>query len=206
MTLLDPATWDDKVDVKYLAECSKWLERPVLALCFCQGPERYHHWRVFANGIGGVCIEFEKEWLLGHLGAKYEGLLDDDVAYKSYAEMSRNPPDVLELLFLKSPAYKDECEYRIVRLFEEDEKSDPVRDYDIELDCIRRIVLSPWMPKELYMSVKKVLMSIEGCGKLKVARSTLIENEAWKKFGDDAYGDMKELENSRPEWIRPTDT
>ena len=206
MTLLDPATWDDKVDVTYLAECSKWLERPVLALCFCQGPQRYHHWRVFANGIGGVCIEFEKEWLLGNLGAKYEGLLHNDVAYKSYAEVSKNPPDVLELPFLKRPAYKDECEYRIVRLFEENEKSDLVRDYDIELDCIRRIVLSPWMPKELYMSVRTVLMSIEGCGELKVARSSLIEHEAWKKFGEDAYGDMKELEHGRPEWIRPTDT
>ena len=178
ITLLDPATWDDKVDVHYMRQCSKLLKRPALALCFCQArQERYHHWRVYANGIDGVCIVFDKDWLLGNLDAQYEGLLHDDVVYRSYADVSKNPPGVFELPFIKRRAYKDECEYRIVRLFDEDEKPPPVRDYDIGLNCIRRIVLSPWMPKELYLSVRSVLMAIDGCTGLEVARSSLIETQ-----------------------------
>ena len=201
ITLLDPATWDDKVDVDYMKQCSKWLQRPVLALCFCQGQERYHHWRVYASGTDGVCIVFERERLLHTLSAKYEGLLHDDVTYKSYSEASTNPPDVLDLPFLKRPAYKDEKEYRIVRLFDEDKESAPARDYDIDLSCIRRIVLSPWLPKELCASVRKVLTSIEGCKDLDVRRSALIESEIWKQFGKAAYGEEDKMAASMPDWM-----
>ena len=182
ITLLDPATWDDKVDVDYMKQCSKWLKRPVLALCFCQGPERYHYWRVYASGTDGVCIVFDKERLLHSLD-RYDGLLHDDVTYKSYSEASKDPPIPFELPFLKRLAYKDEKEYRIVRLFDEEDGPAPVRDYDIDLSCIRRIVLSPWLPKELCASVKGVLTSIGGCKELDIIRSPLIESEAWKEFG-----------------------
>ena len=49
-----------------------------------------------------------------------------------------------------------------------------------QLASIRRITLSPWMPKALSDSVKGVLRSIEGCSKLRVFQSTLIANEVWK--------------------------
>ena len=198
ITLLDPATWDDKVDVDYMRRCSQWLERPVLALCFCQGPQRYHHWRVYANGMDGVCIEFDKDWLTHNLNARYDGLVQQDVTYRSYADAKKESPDVLDLLFLKRPAYEDEVEYRIVRIFDEKEKPVPVRDYDIDINCIQRIVLSPWMPKELSRSVTSALKSIDGCEKLDIRRSLLIDSEAWKKFGEEAYG---KLEDSLPEWI-----
>ena len=201
ITLLDPATWDDRVDVDYMKQCSKWLQRPVLALCFCQGPERYHHWRVYGSGTDGVCIVLEKEWLLHNLSVKYEGLLHDDVTYTSYSEASKNPPNVLELPFLKRLAYKDEKEYRIVRMFDEDEEPAPARDYDIDLSCIRRIVLSPWLQKDLFASVRRALTSIEGCEKLEVRRSTLIESERWKQFGEAAYGDEEKMAASMPDWM-----
>lgn len=129
------------------------------------------------------------EWLLHNLSVKHEGLLHDDVIYKSYSEASKNPPDVLELPFLKRPAYKDEKEYRIVRMFDEDEQPAPSQEYDIDLSCIRRMVLSPWLPKELFASVRRVLTNIEGCEKLDVRRSALIESERWKQFGEAAYGE-----------------
>ena len=74
------------------------------------------------------------------------------------AVVARTP--TLDLLFLKSPAYEDEDEYRIVRIFDEAETSAPVRDYDIDLNCIQGIVLSPWMPKELSWSVINLEISI----------------------------------------------
>lgn len=206
ITLLDPATWDDKVDVHYMRQCSKLLKSPVLALCFCQAPqERYHHWRVYANGIDGVCIIFNKDWLLGNLDVDYDGLMHDGVVYRSYADVSRNPPDVLKLPFIKRTAYKDEREYRIVRLFDEDEGPASVRDYDIDLDCVRRVVLSPWMPKGLYLSVKSVLRSIDGCAGLRVTRSLLIEHGKWKRFGEEAIGEQERLAEEMPSYITSLD-
>lgn len=194
ITLLDPATWDDKVDVDYMTQYSESLGRPVLALCFFQSRyQRYHHWRVYANGIDGVCIVFHKDWLLGNLDAQYQGLRHNNVVYRSYRDASKKPPILSELPFLKRPAYRDEREYRIVRVFDEDEKPAPARDYDIDLNCIRSILLSPWMPEELYLSVRTVLLSIDGCAGLKVDRSSLIEHEAWKKLGEDAYNEQEKL-------------
>src|SRR4051794_13800925 len=57
ITLLDPQSWDDKNDSRYLTFCQEKNNfRTVLALCFAQSSETYHHWHVFAHGKGGVCI------------------------------------------------------------------------------------------------------------------------------------------------------
>ena len=204
ITLLDPATWDDKVDVKVLAECGRLLGRRVLALCFAQGAQKYHHWRVFAGGMDGVCIEFNKEWLLGNLDARYEGLWHDDVKYMTYAKVSGNRPDMFELPFVKRKAYKDEKEYRIVRMFDEDKEPFAVRDYDIDLNCIRCVVLSPWMPKELRLSVRAILKSIEGCGELSVVASFIRDSESWRTLADDIYH-KEEMDLKVPDRIASAD-
>lgn len=54
----------------------------------------------------------------------------------------------------------------------------------ISLSCISRITLSPWLSHPLAKAVKNALRSQKGCGKLKVYRSTLIENESWKQLGN----------------------
>ena len=207
ITLLDPATWDDKVDVDYMRQVGRWVGRRVLALCFCQSrAEKYQHWRVYASGMDGVCIVFHKEHLTHNLSVRYEGLLQDNVTYGNLAAASERmgrPVDLFGLPFLKRAAYKDECEYRIVRLFNEEEGPASMRDYDIDLGSIERIVLSPWMPKELGASVRTVLMSIDGCEKLNVTRSALIDNERWKKFGDDVYRQEKKMMESAQEMMTP---
>jgi hypothetical protein len=38
--------------------------KTVLALCFTQATEHYHHWHVFAGGSSGVCIGFDRDALL----------------------------------------------------------------------------------------------------------------------------------------------
>lgn len=59
VTLLDPDSWDDRNDASYMAlyKERKTL-KSLLALCFSQVPETYHHWHVFAQGSAGVCIYF----------------------------------------------------------------------------------------------------------------------------------------------------
>jgi hypothetical protein len=43
-------------------------------------------------------------------------------------------------------------------------------------------MLNPWLPKSVADHVKATLKGVEGCRSLKVYRSTLVDNEAWKKF------------------------
>ena len=146
--------------------------------------------------MNGVCIVFHKEYLTHNLSVTCEELLQDDVTYMSHREVDKKQPGVFELPFIKRLAYKDEHEYRIVRMFNEEEAETPARDYDIDLGCIERIVLSPWLPRRLGASIQRVLTSIDGCEKLKVTGSALIADEKWDKFGNEVYRQQKEMEES----------
>src|SRR3954454_22187057 len=65
LTLLNPESWDDSNDSHYLAVYKqKKRLKTVLAACFTQADETYHHWRVFAGGASGVCITFNRDALL----------------------------------------------------------------------------------------------------------------------------------------------
>jgi hypothetical protein len=65
ITLLDPQSWDDSNDSYYLRLYrEKKSLQSVLALCFTQADETYHHWRIFAGGASGVCISFRRNELL----------------------------------------------------------------------------------------------------------------------------------------------
>ena len=150
IALVDPKAWDDKNDVFCMTQYSEFVDDPVAALCFCTGPERYHHWRVFASGVGGVCIEFRGDWLIHELTSMHEELLGNEVTYRHFGAVRRERPNVWELPFLKRNGYRDEKEYRIIRLWlladdwREDgmlvrRKRDEKRQYSIRLDCIKSI-------------------------------------------------------------------
>jgi hypothetical protein len=78
LTLLDPQNWDDNNDAFYmeLYKTKKGL-KSLLALCFAEVRETYHIWKVFAGDANGVCIEFNKELLLGH----FKDMKSDYVKY-----------------------------------------------------------------------------------------------------------------------------
>lgn len=204
ITLLDPDTWDDKVDVDYMKQCREWFKRPVLALCFAQGDrEQYHHWRVYAGGTAGVCIVFHKEWLENTLSLRYgDELLFRDIDYKCLSDVEHDRPDLLELPFIKREAYSDEMEYRIVRMFNAADDDMSRRDYEIDVACIMRVVLSPWMPDPICESVRTVLASIDRCKNVDVVQSELIEIERWKQFGRSARDYYEDMENNMPDFIR----
>src|SRR5438094_441856 len=64
ITLLDPRSWEDSNDSYYLHLYKKKRGlQSLLTLCFTQGPETYHLWRVFASGPSGVCIQFNRSKL-----------------------------------------------------------------------------------------------------------------------------------------------
>lgn len=179
ITLLNPATWDDTNDSYFMAEYKRLKSaQTVLALCFTESEERYHHWRVFSHGADGVRIEFEKPILLNAWAADPQ-IRCATMHYKKIDDLREEPSIALERLpFLKRHPYRDEKEFRVV--FASEQEAVEFKDYPIDLSCVRRITLSPWMPKPLVQSVKEILKGIDGCQTVAVYQSTLTGNEGWK--------------------------
>ena len=104
LTLLDPVTWDDRNDAHFLQQYKdRKNARAVLALCFFKKAERYHHWRIYANGMDGVCIEFDGRQLLSKLTANCD-ILHSRVSYRTVDQIQQSPPNIDDLPFL-NPDY-----------------------------------------------------------------------------------------------------
>lgn len=76
ITLLNPARWDDANDAYFMAEYKRLVgAETVLALCFAETAETYHHWRVFLTRA--------LDWF-AHLGVQVERVMTDNgSAYRS---------------------------------------------------------------------------------------------------------------------------
>lgn len=183
LTLLDPTSWDDRNDSHFL---ELYRERKdlssVLALCFTEKGETYHHWRVFSGGSGGVCIKFEKASLIEHL-SKIRGLRFGPAQYPMMNLLRQRRPNLADLPFLKRYAYKDEGEFRFI--FESDTKL-TTKDFHLPLSCIKKISLSPWTPKSLSTTIIETIKSIPGCEKIRIGHSSLINNKEWRNLGANA--------------------
>ncbi len=184
ITLLDPTSWDDVNDSHYLAAYKrrKKLHR-VLVLCFSQAAETYHHWRVFASGSSGVCVRFHRSALLKAV-MKTIGIRANPVKYRKLPKDKAPKPPIEDLPFLKRYAFEPEQEFRLV--WGSKDPGPLTLDIPIHLAAVARVSLSPWMHETLVKDVKAVLHQIENCDSLDIVRSTLINNERWKKMSDDA--------------------
>jgi hypothetical protein len=181
ITLLDPQSWDDKNDSYFLGLYQKKKNlKTVLALCFSQAGETYHHWRVFAHGSSGVCISFKRTQLIGAI-KKQSDLRMGPVEYLRLKEISNRKLTTEELPFLKRYPFKGENEFRVI--YESKETELPTLDIAIPLDCIDKVTLSPWLASALFDHVKSMLRALPGCKAIKIRRSTLISNEQWKNLG-----------------------
>lgn len=184
LTLLDPRSWDDSNDSHYLELYrEKRKLATVLALCFTQAGETYHHWRVFAGGASGVCITFKKAPLLEAVN-RQAGVRSGPVGYMTLPSIRSSRIAVRDLPFRKRYAFQHEKEFRL--LYESASRKLPKLDIDIPLASIRRITLSPWMHPALADQVRGLLRGIDDEAALSIARSTLINNAEWKKLGESA--------------------
>jgi hypothetical protein len=195
ITLLDPSTWDDKNDSRFI-ELYKDRQglQSVLGLCFTQADETYHHWRVFANGSAGVCIKFDRAAFIKAV-KQTDHIRMGTVRYLTLTEIRDEELELSDLPFLKRYPFQDENEFRLIH--ESRDKELPALDVPIPLSCIDRITLSPWMHKALSTNVKNVLRSIKGCTNLDIARSTLIKNEEWYNRGKTARHGSKTIKARR---------
>src|ERR1700689_4340302 len=82
IALFSPAFWDDRNDAFFLNSYKELKSaKSVLALCFAEASETYHHWRVFSHGSDGTCIEFDKDKLLSAFN-KDRRIRSEFVTYK----------------------------------------------------------------------------------------------------------------------------
>jgi hypothetical protein len=131
------------------------------------------------SGSDGVCIAFKRDELLAVFDTT-KSIHKRRVKYKLISELKSFHPPVAQLPFLKRQPYKDEKEFRLVYLDRSEEIE--AKGFDIDLACIRRITLNPWMPKPLADAVKLTIRSIDGCKSIEVYQTTLLENERWKRL------------------------
>lgn len=181
ITFLDPKSWDDSNDSHYLSLYKKKRRlESLLALCFTETAETYHHWRSFAGGSSGVCITFNQDKLLRAL-ARYSSIKVGSVQYLTLKEARKEVPETGKLPFIKRKPFQDESEFRII--FESKKEQLSTKDVRISLSCIEKLTLSPWITKGLAETLKATLLSIEDCENLHVSRSTLVNNSEWKRIG-----------------------
>ncbi|MFW5330492.1 DUF2971 domain-containing protein [Hydrogenophaga sp. ZJX-1] len=182
LALLNPASWDDRNDSFYMEEYARRSgSKSVYALCLANCAETYHHWRVFSHGSGGACIQFNPEKFSRAI-SQVDGIRSEAVQYKTIEELKRTNPTLNELPFLKRYAFQNEGERRLFCASKE--VGPPIRRIPMPRSTVDRIVLSPWLHDSVADRVKKTLKAIPGCSQVKIYRSTLVENEHWKKFAN----------------------
>ncbi|HWB02773.1 MAG TPA: hypothetical protein VG796_07085 [Verrucomicrobiales bacterium] len=178
LVLLSPETWADRNDAYYVERYREQKKlKTVLALCFSTASQTFHHWKVFSDGSGGVCIEFDGARLIPHL--QQNGIRCRLVDYKSIAEVESSMPDTDDWPFLKREPYRDEGEFRLV--YESRQRDEQSKSIQIDLSWINKITLSPWMPKPVADSVIEVLNLQPDCDQLSIKKSLLLENNRWKR-------------------------
>lgn len=181
ITLLPPDTWDDMNDRRLLETYrrGRGLES-VLCLCFAQAAETYHHWKVFSPGTDGMCVVFDKHRLLASL-PKVE-VQHRSVKYFKVQELSATEPALDDLPFAKRIAYKPEAEFRL--LWTSATEKAPSRSFNIPVTAIERLIINPWLPKQLTEAIQETVRSIPDFATVEVLQSTVTDGPAWKRLAD----------------------
>lgn len=176
VSLVGPERWDDQNDASFLARYKELTgAKTLLALCFCEQAEMFHHWRVFASKIDAVRVEFSKPALLKFFQA--EGFRFKRMKYEAI-DSARNRRVLLEELpFLKRAPYRDEREFRIV--YESSEEAVDLKQVRIDLRCIRRVTIGPWVPQPMARVLKTAIKDVADCRHIKVHSTTVLANKEW---------------------------
>lgn len=179
LVLLDPSSWDDKNDTEIILEYKrKSGKEKLFALCFTHESETIHHWKTFANGLSGCCIEFNAAKLV-KIFKDVPQLRFGPVEYKKITEAKTAAFDLDKIPFTKRHPYENEREFRIIW---EGKYEQNVFELDVPIDTINRITFSQQMPESVYNTVNKFLIkNFIGLDK-KIYRSTIYRNERWINY------------------------
>ena len=179
VVLVSPRHWDDQNDAEFFKVYAQRKEIwGALALCLANSAETYHHWKIFAGSNAGACIVFNKlkfeKFIRTVRGIRY-----GKVRYHTNsAFMSMRPVATDSIPFYKRAAFSAEKEFRLI--YDCDVYEQTTQDVAIDLEIVERIVLNPWAPRSVCLSVRSALRQIEGCDKISVLQSALINNGTWQ--------------------------
>jgi hypothetical protein len=168
----NPENWDDENDTELLKIYKNTKNvKTLLALCFLGGDETIHHWKAFACGVAGCCIEFDKAKLKKLLAAhKKTGVRYHQIVYK---KLDWEVDDRDEMIpFQKRWPYKFENEFRAIW----SGSADNYAIENIDLTMITKITLSA----QLFETVQYYLRNILHVSvKTIINPSTIYRNEKW---------------------------
>lgn len=188
LTMVDPARWEDENDSYFMKLYkTKSKQKSVLALCFAENKsstnEKYHNWKIYAGNSSGICIQFFKTKLITCI-ERFTEITYNSVTYWTIKRFENDWQNIPwdQLPFVKRKAFDGETEFRII--YRNDSEEIMTKDISIDLSCISKIILNPWIPKPVYNSVCKALKAIQGCDNLVVTQTTLLSYERWKKAGE----------------------
>lgn len=176
----DPNRWEDKNDREFMDVYKQQKKlKSLFALCFSSTSETVYHWKAFASGIGGCCIEFDRVELEKQLKL-CKGIQYKFVTYKTIKDVTTNGINEEDIPFTKRVPYNCENEYRIIW---EGDTVDTVHKIKLDLKAIKKITISGEMPKEIYTMVEAYLkeLCLKDNPSLTINQSTLYENHEWIK-------------------------
>jgi hypothetical protein len=176
LVLLDPLSWEDKNDLEILLEYKrrKHLQK-LFALCFSYGDETIHHWKTFADGISGCCVEFDPEKLTALLKARPR-VRYGKVRYKKLRDLKDATIEVDQIPFTKRWPYRCEEEFRVIW---GGRTQRDCHEIPFDLRMITRITISQRMPQQVYETIRDYLREVFPRPEQRINRSTLYQNQVW---------------------------
>jgi hypothetical protein len=178
LVLLDPSlTWDDKNDTLIIEEYKKAAKiEKLFALCFSHKSETIHHWKTFANGSSGCCIEFDGKKLIEIFDVT-KNLKHGIVNYKKINDTRPSTFALKDIPFIKRVPYTTENEYRVIW----EGTTGNTFEIDVPLENVRRITFSQQMPESVFETLKAMMVRNYPILSKKIFRSTVYENKTWIK-------------------------
>ena len=193
LVLLDPEKWEDRNDSAVMAA---YKERnnvdKLFALCCSHGDETIHHWRTFADGVSGCCIEFSSTKLI-QLLKTVPGVRYGPVKYKKLKELKQLEAlkdatyPVEDMPFTKRWPYRCEEEFRIIwegkekdfRVFWNSHEPGNCIEIGFDLSIINKITITQRMPEAVYSTIRDHLKEVFQKPDKRISQSTLYENKIW---------------------------
>lgn len=175
LVLVSPETWEDRSDAEVVLNYQKKMKVPNLfAKCFASGSETVHHWKAYASGVSGCCIEFNHNGFLKTLQG-IKGIRFGDVKYKKVYEAEGETIPPQEIPFTKRFAFRCEQEFRVLW---EGRTDNDCFEIALDLGVIRKITLSQKMPHAVADVVKDLCRKVAGRD-IKINHSTLYLSNRW---------------------------
>jgi len=154
LLLSNPKSWADRTDVDFLEKYAG-NDEEVRALCFFQSEESNLYWELYAKQ--GCLIQFDKEKLIANFQKK--GFRHNPVEYIKQLEFGRMELESKDIPFVKQYRYRKEDEYRLIWKGSKKEAEKNISIH-INLDSIKKIVISGNIEKDEFKSLKEIINGI----------------------------------------------